>query len=169
MAYFDTTPVSGFTLRVHYEENLGVVTITNVQMRSTVYGGTWWPGGTIKVNGETVLTMRYTGTATHYFYIYSAGDAFVDIEKQSGVALPVASVQILKESTEITVDVELYRTDGTKITGISGTETVRLTAGLVYIDTGSGFERYLVYVDNGTGWDHCIPYIDDGTSWVMCS
>jgi hypothetical protein len=42
-------------------------------------------------------------------------------------------------------------------------------AGLVYIDSGSGFEPYLAYVDNGTSWDMCIPYVDNGTSWDMYS
>lgn len=40
--------------------------------------------------------------------------------------------------------------------------------GLVYLDTGSGFEALQLYIDNGTGWDLCLPYIDNSVSWDQC-
>lgn len=174
MAYFDTSTVSGFTVRVHYEERLGVVTITNIQLQSTLYGGgstgKWWPGGTIKVNGETVLTMDFNSPATHYFPISANGDTFADIVVSSGVALPVSSVQIFAESAEITVNVTLWRSsDRIAIYDITGAETVNLTVGLVYIDTGDALEPHLAYIDNGTGWDLCVPYSDNGTEWELCT
>ena len=43
------------------------------------------------------------------------------------------------------------------------------SAGLVYIDLGSGFEPYQCYIDNGSSWDLYIPYIDNGSSWDLCS
>lgn len=43
--------------------------------------------------------------------------------------------------------------------------TVIYQAGVVYIDNGSGFERYQVYIDNGTSWDLYVPYIDNGSGW----
>lgn len=48
-------------------------------------------------------------------------------------------------------------------------DLTKIDRGLVYIDTGSGFEEYQVFIDNGSGWDHYIPYIDNGTGWDMCS
>lgn len=47
--------------------------------------------------------------------------------------------------------------------------TVSGSAGLVYIDSGNGFEPYQCYIDNGSGWDLCIPFVDNGTTWDMCS
>lgn len=41
--------------------------------------------------------------------------------------------------------------------------------GLVYIDTGSGWEAYQAYIDNGTSWDMCAPYVSDGTNWNLMS
>lgn len=173
MPYFDTSTVTGSTIRIHYEEDLGVVTITNIQLQSKTFGGgtsyAWWPGGTIKVNGEPVLTMDYRGTATHYFPVYGAGDSFIDIQAQNGVWESVSSSQIFSESTEITVDITLYRTDGRYIYDLIGSESVNLTVGLVYIDTGSGLEPALAYIDNGIDWELCIPYIDNGTEWELCT
>lgn len=52
----------------------------------------------------------------------------------------------------------------------TGTMTVTSYAkGLVYIDTGSGFEPYQCYIDNGSSWDLYLPYIDNGSSWDLCS
>ena len=50
------------------------------------------------------------------------------------------------------------------------TKNIELTgsAGVIYVDNGSGFEAYQVYIDNGTSWDLYIPYIDNGTSWDVC-
>lgn len=44
-----------------------------------------------------------------------------------------------------------------------------MAMGLVYIDTGETFEKYLIYIDSGTGWDMYIPYIDNGTGWDLYS
>lgn len=39
--------------------------------------------------------------------------------------------------------------------------------GLVYIDSGTGWNAYQCYIDNGKSWDMYIPYIDNGKSWDM--
>jgi hypothetical protein len=55
---------------------------------------------------------------------------------------------------------------------VSGNVSVATTTkmlGLVYIDEGGSFGKYLIYIDNGTGWDMYIPYIDNGSSWDLCS
>lgn len=41
--------------------------------------------------------------------------------------------------------------------------------GAVYLDNGSGFDKYIGYIDNGESWDQCIPYIDNGSVWDKCS
>lgn len=38
-------------------------------------------------------------------------------------------------------------------------------AGLVRLDTGSGFVNAIPHIDNGTEWNHAIPYCDSSTVW----
>ena len=55
---------------------------------------------------------------------------------------------------------------------VSGAVEVATTTrilGIIYIDNGKSFEKYMVFVDNGTSWDQYIPYIDHETSWVQYS
>ena len=52
----------------------------------------------------------------------------------------------------------------------TGDRTITLYAewklsGVIYIDNGTEFEKYLVYIDNGSSWDLYLTYIDNGTSW----
>lgn len=44
---------------------------------------------------------------------------------------------------------------------------VTVDEGLVYIDSGNGWETYEIYIDNGTSWDKYVPYIDNGASWEL--
>lgn len=39
--------------------------------------------------------------------------------------------------------------------------------GLIYIDSGNGWETYEIYIDSGSGWDKYIPYIDNGAGWEL--
>lgn len=169
MAYFDTSTVSGFTIRVYYEENLGIVTITDLQLQSTVYTGQWYVYGTIKVNGETVLTMG--DDSTYSIDYIGAGSTWWPVyELTSREFTPVSSAQIFAASTTIAVDIDLHRITGdANVNGVTGSTTVSLTAGVVYIDNGSGFDAYQVYIDNGTSWDRYVPYVDNGSGWGMCS
>lgn len=169
MAYFDTSTVSGFTIRIHYEETQGIVTITNIQLQSTIYAGQWYLYGTIKVNGETVLTMGDENTYS-VDYIGAGSTWWPVYETVSKEFTPVSSAQIFAESTTIAVDIDLSRVSGDiTIRDITGSETVKLTAGLIYIDNGSGFDSYSVYIDDGTNLDRYIPYMDNGTTWVLCT
>lgn len=40
-------------------------------------------------------------------------------------------------------------------------------AGLVYIDSGKGFEAYQIYIDNGTKWELYMPYISNGSKFEL--
>ncbi len=170
MAYFDTSTVSGFTIRVYYEEDLGIVTITELQVQSTLYTGQWYLYGTIKVNGETVLTMGGDDKSTYSIDNIGAGSTWWPAyELVSKEFPPVSSAQIFAASTDITVDIDLHRINSDlNINDITGSATVSLTAGVVYTDNGSGFDVYQCYIDNGTDWDIYIPYIDNGTGWDQC-
>ena len=43
------------------------------------------------------------------------------------------------------------------------------SAGFIYIDNGSSWDKYMVYIDNGTSWDLYLPYIDNGSDWDIMS
>ena len=172
--YFDITEkLYGMTLRIHYEEALGVVTITNIQLQSVTFGGPgWYPNGTIKIGEETVLSMSYYDPVTHVFNVSGgASEAWHDIQAfGSGTKLPVSASAIMdRNSTTITVAIRLFRDSTTSARpDLNGSFEVDLSLGLVYIDTGAGFEPYAVYIDNGETWDRCIPYVDNGESWDLC-
>lgn len=172
MAYFDTNTSKDFTIRVHYDNSTpGYITITNVQLQSLTYGSKWFPKGSITINGETVLTMDYTAPATHVFNVTAAGDTWYDIAvaNTGGVALPVSnSTEITASTTTIAITVQLYRSSDGNSANLSGSETVELLSGLVYIGNGSSFDAYQAYIDNGSSWDRYIPYIDNGSSWDPC-
>ena len=37
--------------------------------------------------------------------------------------------------------------------------------GYIYIDNGSGWDKYQVYIDNGSSWDLYVPFVDNGSGW----
>lgn len=167
--YFDTTS-DGFTLRVFYEERSGVLTITDMKLKSDTYARTWFPGGTIKINGQTVLQMSYSSPATHNWYFYSVPSDFVEMGVGSGVPLPVSSKKITSGKAEIEVDITLYRDSSTSARPkLQNVVTVNVLSGFCYVGDGANAEAHMIYVGNGSDWDQYIPYIGNGTSWDMCS
>lgn len=148
--YFDTPEVSGFTWRTHWEEKNGVVTIPKLQLRSKTYAGpTWYPKGEIAVNGVPILKMDYANPATHAFSVYSAGDAFLDIEVLSGQELPISTDMIAAGKAVVTVNVELYRNSSSVKPVLSGSAEIPLTTGLVQIQTTNGVKRHRAYTKQG--------------------
>ena len=71
-SYFDLdSNKSGFKVRVNWSEtydastNTSVVTVDSVQFKSTTWMGfTYYPDGLVKINGQTVITMR-SGSGAH--------------------------------------------------------------------------------------------------------
>lgn len=148
--YFDTPEVSGFTWRTHWEENNGVITIPNLQLRTKTYTGpAWYPKGEIAVNGVTILTMDYANPATHAFYVYGAGDTFLNIQALSGQALPISTDMIAAGKAVVTVNVELYRNSSSVKPVLSGSAEIPLTTGLVQIQTAGGVKRHRAYTKQG--------------------
>lgn len=51
------------------------------------------------------------------------------------------------------------------------TETVTVTgaAGVVEIDTGSGFVKAIPYIDDGTSWKMAAAYVDNGSTFKICT
>ena len=166
-----STSSYGFTIRIFYEEKLGVVTLTDMQLQSTKYNGTWFMGGTISINDELMLEMSYNNPATHAFSFYSVGETFVNVQTiNSGKPLPISSKRIVNASkATISADIRLYRDSSTGKPTLVGSTDVPVAIGFVYIDNGSKFEPYEIYIDNGTSWDRYIAYIDNGTGWDQCN
>lgn len=83
----------------------------------------------------------------------------------------VVETSDLKPSTTYYLYLWGYESDNwlTVYQSKSHSVSVGYNSGLVYIDSGNGFDAYVVYIDNSSGWDQCIPYIDNGSGWDMCS
>lgn len=145
-SYFDTNTKSGFTMRVFWEEKNGTVTPTDLRVRSTVYGGKWFPGGTIKIDGITALTMDYSSPATHSFHVYGVGEDWLEVsgDKPASVG-PITD----KAKATITVEVELYRDSSTSKPKLTGSAEIPLTTGLVRVKTAGGVKRCRAYVVQG--------------------
>ena len=88
--YIDFPGTHNFTLRVKWSEtydlenNKSILSIDGMQMQSTVYGGTYYPGGaapdygTLKVDGVLLRTMNFNGHATHAVSV-NAGTSWWDV------------------------------------------------------------------------------------------
>lgn len=65
-----TVTMGYFKVRIHWEETYDILLNTSIvevsmYLSSDSYSYRWYPNGTISVNGETVVTFNFTGTATH--------------------------------------------------------------------------------------------------------
>lgn len=166
--YFDIPSESGgFTWRTYYEESGGRVSITNVNLQSRTFTGpTWYPGGKIAVNGETVLNMSYDSPATHAFNVFGASDTFVGCQVLSaGQAFPVISGPVVTGKAEITVDVELYRNADTSKHKVSGSFTIDVASVLAMIHDGAEFLQKQAVASDGTAFKKYRPIIHDGATW----
>lgn len=147
MAYFDLPEANGMTWRTFYREAGGVVTITDLQLRSRIYNGpAWYPGGEISVNGEVVLKMDYYNPPTHAFYVPTIGEEFRSYRVVSGQALPVSSKQLTGKTAVISVSVELYRDSDTEQLPLSGSLEIPLSTGLVRVKTADSVKLHRAYV-----------------------
>lgn len=182
--YFDIPGTENFTGRFFYSEEYDkltgnrIVSITGISIQSTVYGGTWWPGGTVSVEGETLCTMSYEGTSTHMVTV-DASEIWYSISAiaDRGGEFPWVSSEITSNpdgSKSVTFDVavKLWRNSSSPTVSISGSYIVELSnvpLGLVYIGTAAGSGMYQGFIDTGTDWVQVVPYIDVGTDYVVCS
>jgi hypothetical protein len=155
--FFDTPEVSGFTWRTFYKEVGGIVTITDLQLRSRVFGGPdWYPGGEISVNGIVILKMDYDNPATHVFDITGASDKFVSCRTLNGQALPVSSPRLATRKAEIAVSVQLYRNQNTVKPELTGSVEIPLTTGIVHVKVGGEVKRCRAVVKIGDKIKPCM-------------
>lgn len=186
--YFDLVDQQyGITVRIHYAETYNVststsdVAITNVQVMATAsgrVGAQRFLSGSITINGITAVTMSsyYGGSSIYIDELNQFYDVEFDEETynevESLIFEPVTGILHNNDgsmSVDISASISFVRQSGSDDWAVSGSKTVALTTiiGYIYIDNGSGFERYQVYIDNGTSWDLYMPYIDNGTSWDL--
>ena len=133
--------------------------------RTTSYTFSKWNTNSSGTGTSYSSGQTYSTNAALYLYaIYSSSTS------TAAVTLPTP--------TRSGYDFLGWATSSTASSGTTGSYTptgnVTLYAiwgskGLVYIDSGSGFESYQIYIDNGSSWDLYAPYIDNGSSWDLYS
>jgi hypothetical protein len=174
--YFDLNGSKGMTLRVHYTEEYDietakrVITITKLQLLATIYPGVYYLDGTIAIDGTNIITMN---SAQGAHSVNATIDTYCDITGDLGSISDVESNEDGNKSIVISVSVSGYtKTDssgsGWVVSSEQSIDLSQIDRGIIYIDSGSGFELYQCYIDNGTSWDLYIPYIDNGTNWDLC-
>ena len=138
--YFDIAGTEKFTGRFFYDEQYDKasgkrqVSITGISVQSLTYGGNWWPGGTVAVDGETLGTMTYEGTTTHSVSV-GASEAWNQVNAIAGrggefpwVSGEIESNPDGSKTVTFTVDVKLYRNASSPLVLIQGSKTIGLTA-----------------------------------------
>lgn len=152
--------------------NTSVVSV-NLSIQSGTYLGTYYLGGTVKVNGSNVVSMSYYSPATHKVDV-SAGSTYWAVEAQSGTAPPWASATIThnsdgSKSVAIAVNIEGWREDTHTFT-ITGTKTITLTtiartSTLTASNGTLGTAQTLTISRQSSSFTHSIRY-DCGTASV---
>ena len=167
-----------FTAKITWSEtydtaaNTSVVSV-NLSINSKTYGGTYYPKGTIKVNGGTVVTMDYYSPATHRVTV-SAGSTYYAVQAQSGKAPPWASSAIAhnsdgSKSVTIAINIEGWEEGGHTFT-ITGSKSITLTtiarkSTLTASNGTLGTAQKLTINRQSSSFTHSIRY-DCGTASV---
>ena len=176
--YNGATLYSGDVLTITFSANTGYTLKTH-----TVAGTTFTSGGTYTVSKNT--TVKATATLNSYLLTVSTDDniSVTVYDELSGDYY--VNGDYISHFTTITISFTTsngYEVDTLTVNGTSYTDGVSLDVssaitviatskalGLVYINTGSGFEAYQVYIYNGSSWDLYCPYVYNGSSWDMCA
>lgn len=146
---------------------------------ATKFNGTYTPLNT--VGGKNVLVY-----SKKYYYDNKYLSGLLDYDKGSELGMSRVGYEGTGYwGTTIVGGKTLHYDDTTYQTGqaiaqyfnksiTKGNKSINLYAqwklqGLVHIDNGSKFDKYLVYIDNGVEWELYVPYIDNGTEWNFIS
>lgn len=137
--YIDFSGNGGFTIRLYLEEqwdavsNYSVVSVTGMSVRSETYRGTWYPGGSVSINGAAVCVMDYNNPATHTFNAAGTSTGWASVVATSkGQKFPWSSGNIShnsdgSKSVSVSVNVKLWRSSSDPILLVSGSSTLTLT------------------------------------------
>ena len=183
--YFDIAGTGGFAGRVNWSETYDIESNTSVvavslSIQSKTYGGRWYPGGTISVDGIPVVTMDFNNKATHTFNVYSAGDVWHTIYPLYGNAdQPWNSGAIVhddngKKNVTISVNLKLYRDGNTAKPTISGSSAIALTeiprASALAVSDGTLNTPQTIKVERkSTSFSHTITYECGTAKGTICT
>lgn len=136
--YVDIAGTNGFTARIYWTETYdsnakkSKISIDKILIQSTTYGGTFYPGGPLSIDGTVVRKMSYSAPATHSVYL-TAGTSWWEVSSiGSANAFPWASGEIEHDADgskviTISLDILMWRSDIGPIQGITGSTTIALT------------------------------------------
>ena len=123
----------GWQERYDLETAKSVLKITSLTGRNN-YGGFWYPTGTLKVNGETLVTMTGTGDATHRFEFDYGGETWSALKSWHGGSIPPWETSEIAHnadgSKDVVIELTLSMWKDSAAGGtvkLSGSQTVSLT------------------------------------------
>lgn len=165
----------GMNGRIFYEEQYDpktgkhTLSITGISIQSPTYGQTWYPHGSIAVNGEVVGEMDNTAPASHQVSI-TAGSGWHTVTlttegRYNGFPdFPWVSSEFKGNQATISVSIIMYRNSSTPRSTIQGSVTIDLTAVQVGGCHRIGGELYRAYIGTGAGAALYDVYIGDSNN-----
>jgi hypothetical protein len=160
----------GMNGRIFYEEQYDpktgkhTLSITGISIQSPTYGQTWYPHGSIAVNGEVVGEMDNTAPASHQVSI-TAGSGWHKVALHYGTnGFPWVSSEFKGNQATISVTIIMYRDSSTPRSTIQGSVTIDLTAVQVGGCHRIGGELYRAYIGTGAGAALYDVYIGDSNN-----
>ena len=192
--YFDIAGDRGFTVRIHWAEEYEITTnkstlnITSMQVQSTTWSYTWFPGGTISVDGTVVKEMSYMGYATHMVSA-TANSNWHEVKRaNAGVhgadPYPWAAGEFTHnadgtKSVTFSVDLKLYGepfSDGTAkpMPIVTGSKTITLTTiprvSTLTVSNGTlGTTQTITVNRQADTFTHTITYTCGTASGTICT
>lgn len=172
--YFDlSTTKTNVKVRVNWSEtytiadNTSVVQITSIQVMAVspygYYGYTYYPNGTAKINGSTVVTFK-SATSSHSVRI-AAQDTWYSISGAPYTSDPISHNSDGSKSVAIAIDITGYTSDGSGDSGwtASGSKTVALTtipraSAIGATDANIGASSAITINRKSTSYTHTIAY-----------
>lgn len=127
------------SLKVGWEETYDLETAKSVLNITSLtgcnnYGGAWYPTGTLKVDGETLVTMTGTGNATHRFDMVYGGKSWSALRSWYGGSIPPWETSEIAHnadgSKDVTIELTLSMWKDSTAGGtvkISSSQTISLT------------------------------------------
>ena len=176
-----------YTVQINWSEtydpiaNTSVVTIDSVKTKNgNWYGVAYYPNGTIKINGATVITMNSV-MGTHNVYV-TALNTYNHIKPSGGSVTTASSGAIAhsadgKKSVKIEVSIKGYTTSGDYGSGwgVSGAETIDLTSidraapGVSLSVTPVSSSSMTIAATSNVNADIWEYSLDDGNTWKQYS
>lgn len=188
--YFDITGDRGFTVRIHWAETYDILTnkstlsITSMQFQSITWSYTWFPGGTISVDGTVVKEMSYIGHATHMFNA-TANSNWHEVKRANAGyhggddPYPWSAGEFTHnadgtKSVTFSVDLKLYSTMDRPTPSVKGTYTIALTTiprvSSLTVDNGTlGKAQTIKVTRQASSFTHTITYTCGSASSTICT